>query len=146
MDLICFFLGCNGTVLIFCLVCRKKRMGWSICQPSVFLFSFLTLQVGSSSSSPLPRGRLARRLNSSRPRPIYSLRSPRRNPERRTLSVEHHLGPTCSGAASALCSPGVPARRLRRGRHTAPQVGPPSGLQPPTGPRSKNVITHPIRL
>ena len=56
---------------------------------------------------------VARRLDSSRPRPISSIRSPRRNPERRLRSVEHHLGPsvlaTISGTASALCSPGVPA-------------------------------------
>ena len=55
----------------------------------------------------------ARRLNSSRPRPISSIRSPRRNPERRLRSVEHHLGPsvlaTISGTTSALCSPDVPA-------------------------------------
>ena len=58
-------------------------------------------------------GSTARRLNSSRPRPISSIRSPRRNPERRLRSVEHHLRPsvlaTISGTASALCSPGVPA-------------------------------------
>ena len=54
--------------------------------------------------------RLARHLNSSRPRPISSIRSPRRNPERRLSSDEHHLGPnvlaTISGTASGLCSPG----------------------------------------
>ena len=57
---------------------------------------------------PLPPA--ARRLDSSRPRPISSIRSPRRNPERRLRSVEHHLGPsvlaTISGTVSALCSPG----------------------------------------
>ena len=60
---------------------------------------------------PLPP--VARRLDSSRPWPISSIRSPRRNPERRLRSVEHHLGSsvlaTISGTASALCSPGVPA-------------------------------------
>jgi hypothetical protein len=67
------------------------------------------------------------RLNSSRSRPISSLRSPRRNPEKRPCSVEHHLG---AHRPRDQLWRGVrplqsrcPRNRLRRGRHTAPQVG-----------------------
>jgi hypothetical protein len=85
-------------------------------------------------------GSTARRLNSSRPRPISSIRSPRRNPERRLRSVERHLGPsvlaTSSGAASAP-APVAPRPSLlsyfatrHLGRRRAPpghQVFPPLG-------------------
>jgi hypothetical protein len=117
----------------------------------------------------LPCGRARpspRRLNSSRPRPISSLRSPRRNPEIRPRSIENHLGSiviaTSSGEASALCSP-VSLRPAHSSRGRSPfeqrqgifspspanssSVSAPLGsLQPQTGRRSKNVITHPIRL
>jgi len=77
--------------------------------------SFYSRSIRSGRRPPprlLPRGRARpspRRLNSSRPRPISSLRSPRRNPEIRPRSIENHLGSsviaTSSGEASALCSP-----------------------------------------
>jgi len=115
----------HGHLLPQCPNSRPARLGSWASPPSAFS------NLGST----------ARRLNSSRPRPISSIRSPRRNPERRLRSVEHHLGPsvlaTSSGSAStpAPVAPRPSLLSYFATRHLGRRRAPPGHqVFPPLGP------------